>query len=99
MILPPTTPKELFRVGAWVCVLGYVAYPCGAGTSLVRDGGANGQGNSQRQRQGQGVVQALMLYPAGAGTVSGGMQNARYVRAVEARRRGMRGMEVARRGL
>lgn len=38
-----------------------------------------------------------MLYPAGAGTASGGLQDARYVRAVEARRKAMRGMEDARR--
>jgi hypothetical protein len=81
-------------VGAWVCVLGYVAYPSGQSTALISDATASGQG--KRCGQGPGTVQALMLYPAGAGTASGGVQDARYVRAVEARKRGMRGMEVAR---
>lgn len=83
LVLPPITPKELFEVGTWLTVIGYVAY-------------AKPGSSRTRQMSNSVEVQVLMLLSSGEGTKSGGMQDERYIRAVEARRKGMRVMEKAR---
>jgi len=83
LVLPPVTPKELFEVGTWLTVIGYVAY--------------RKPGSSRTRQSSDSVeVQVLMLLSSGEGTKSGGMQDERYIRAVEARRKGMRVLEKAR---
>jgi len=83
LVLPPITPKELFEVGTWVTVIGYVAY---------------GKPDASEIKLSNNCVevQVLMMLSSGRGASSGGIQDERYIRAVEARRKGMRVLEKAR---
>lgn len=85
LVLPPVAPKELFEVGSWVTVVGYVAHI----QSTTRSKSTRGTGNPVD-------IQVIMLLSSGEGSNSGGMQDERYTRAVEARRRGLRMLDKAR---
>lgn len=90
LILPPASAKELYEVGAWVSVIGYVAYP-------GRNSRSTGSKDNTRGYRSAIEVQALVLGPSGGLGSSGGVQDERYMRGLEAKRKGMRILDKARR--
>jgi len=85
LVLPPATSRELFHVGTWITVLGYVAFPT-----------TKNKNATERTEDENAQVQALLVLACGHGVSSGGMQDEKYVKALEARRKAMRLMEKAR---